>query len=102
MKGDAEDGDADYIDLGDFMSPASHTHSKGRKLSMSCYVERDADEDSEEEYPARSDDGSDNNDEKDSEAGAGKCHSTSFFCIFLPIQNIMFYSENALCILFLL
>jgi hypothetical protein len=46
---------------------------------MHYYDERDADEDSEEEYSARSDDGRDDNDGEDSEVGACKCCSTSLF-----------------------
>jgi hypothetical protein len=112
VEDDAEDGDADDVDPGDYSSPASLTHSKARKLPTHYYDERDADEDSEEEYSARSEDGSNDNDEEDSEKEAGKCHSTSpfcifhfiqsYLCIFLFIQNITFYSENAPYILFLL
>jgi hypothetical protein len=69
MDGDAEDGDANDVDPGDYLSPASHTHSKARKLQTCYYDERDANEDSEEEYSTRSEDGNDDNDEEDSEAG---------------------------------
>jgi hypothetical protein len=64
---------------GDNLSPVSNTRSKAKKLPMHYYDERDADEDSEEEYPARSDDGSDTSDEEDLDSGVGKCHHTSFF-----------------------
>ncbi len=51
---------------GDYLSPASNTRSKIKKLPSHYYDIRDAD-DSEEEYSARSDDGSDTSDEEDSD-----------------------------------
>ncbi len=68
--------DAEDVVVGDYSLPASNTRSKATTLLTSYYDERDADEDSEEEYSFRSDDGSDDDDQEDSHAGVGECHGT--------------------------
>ncbi len=70
--------DAEDVVVGDYSSPASNTRSKATRLQTSYYDERDADEDSEESYLIRSDDGSDDDDEEDSHAGVGEYHGTYF------------------------
>ncbi len=70
--------DAKNVALGDYSLPASNTRSKAATLPTSYYDEWDADEDSEEEYSFRSDDGRDNDDEEDSQAGAGKYLGTAY------------------------
>jgi len=57
--------DGEDVVVGDYSSPASNTRSKGTRLATSYYNERDADEDSEEEFSLRSDYGSDDDDEED-------------------------------------
>ena len=78
--------DGEDVVVGDYSSPASNTRSKGTRLAKSYYNERDADEDSEEEYSFKSDDGSVDDDEENSHAGAGEYHGT-----FLLVYSILFY-----------
>jgi hypothetical protein len=78
--------DAKDVVVGDYSSPASNTRSKATTLPMSYYDERDADEDSEESYLFKSDDGSDDDDEEDSHAGVGEYHGTYFL-----VYSIQFY-----------
>ena len=78
--------DGEDVVVGDYSSPASNTRSKGTRLATSYYNERDADEDSEESYLIRSDDGSNDDDEEDSHAGVGEYHGTYFL-----VYSIQFY-----------
>ncbi len=78
--------DAEDVVVGDYSLPASNTRSKATRLATRYYDERDADEDSEEEFSLRSDDGSDDDDEDDPHAGAGEYHGTFFL-----VYSILFY-----------
>ena len=78
--------DGEDVVVGDYSSPASNTRSKATRLATSYYNERDADEDSEEEYSFKSDDGSVDDDEENSHAGAGEYPGT-----FYLVYSILFY-----------